>query len=49
MGYNMSETRITLLFIVVAVGVVSGDFMEAPEGVMALEGGGLGEAGPSSP
>ena len=39
----MPETRITLLFIVVAVGVVSEDFMEASEGVMALEGGGLGE------
>ena len=41
----MSETRITLLFIVVAVGVASQDFVEVSEGVMALEGGGLGEAG----
>ena len=39
----MSETRITLLFIVVALGVVSEDLMEASEGVMALEGSGLGE------
>ena len=48
-AYDVSETRTTLLFIVVAVSALPEDLMEASEGVMAPEGRGFGEARSLSP
>ena len=47
--YDAAETRTTLLFIVVAVSILSEELMEPSKGVMALKGGGLGEARSLSP
>ena len=48
-AYDASETRTTLLFIVVAVSAPSEDLMEDSEGVIVPEGGGLDEVISSSP
>lgn len=46
---HVSETHITLLFVVIAIGVPLEDSMEACKGVMAPDGGGLGGASPPTP